>query len=112
MLESDELCASRMRTMWNNRRFCDAVVVTGHHRFDVHRSVLAAASPVFCAMLENGVMKESADCIVRIENATPESTETLLKHLYGCEIVTCDYAQVLALGDQYQIPSLIEQCCE
>lgn len=53
-LSEEHVVSKRMRSMWANRDFTDAVVRCGDRPFPVHRSVLAQASPVFARMFQPG----------------------------------------------------------
>jgi hypothetical protein len=70
----------------------------GQATFHVHRAVLALASPVFAALLTNG-MCESAQAVVDLVEEDPEHSRTvgqLLAGLYPYHRVTIDRANVRA----------------
>jgi hypothetical protein len=88
----------------------------GQAAFHVHRAVLALASPVFSALLTNG-MRESAQAVVDLVEEHLDHARAvgqLLAGLYPYHRTTIDMANVRALlhlGDKYQLrPRLREEC--
>merc|ERR1712176_1040770 len=47
----------KMRSMWESKKFTDAIVKCSSEAIPVHRAVLAASSPVFNAMFGNECME-------------------------------------------------------
>ena len=88
----------------------------GQAAFHVHRAVLALASPVFAALLTNG-MCESAQAVVDLVEEDPDHARAvgqLLAGLYPYHRVAINRANVRALlhlADKYQLrPRLREEC--
>ncbi|KAI8467116.1 MAG: BTB/POZ protein [Monoraphidium minutum] len=68
--------------MWGlllSEDFSDVCLVSGGRELPAHRAVLAAASPVFGAMLRAG-MSEARTGMVRLPDADPVALELLLGH--------------------------------
>ena len=115
-------------------RFSDVVLVAADgSEFRAHRSILAARSPVFAAML-TGEMKESKERRVVLEHLSPRALAALLTYIYTGQFHQrdkaktqsasanaadadravdsdnvkswSDAAELYRAGDQYQIPSL------
>jgi hypothetical protein len=91
--------------------FCDArLKTTCGAAFDVHRAVLAAASPVFASMLAGG-MAEAAAAEAELRCTTAEAAGLLVAHIYGetIEVPLSAALQLYALADAYQIRSGLAQ---
>eukprot|EP00929_Paragymnodinium_shiwhaense_P114009 TRINITY_DN82310_c0_g1_i1.p1 TRINITY_DN82310_c0_g1~~TRINITY_DN82310_c0_g1_i1.p1 ORF type:complete len:263 (+),score=27.61 TRINITY_DN82310_c0_g1_i1:75-863(+) len=80
---SSERSAKRLRGLWTDRTFTDLSITCGEETFSVHRSVLAAASPVFHRMLTSGC-KEGQLQTVDIK-AEPENVRKMLEFIYGVD---------------------------
>jgi speckle-type POZ protein len=87
----------------------------GHdvEKVGAHKFMLAARSPVFCAMFHGG-MAESQGSEVRIEDFSASVVEAFVRFLYTD---WCDYdvlqlcgKDLLAIADKYQVPALLELC--
>jgi hypothetical protein len=74
-----------METAWKQRKFTDAEVICNGKRIPVHRSTLAAASPVFEAAFSS-VMQEGASAVYEIKDSTPEAVEAMLHSVYTGEL--------------------------
>jgi hypothetical protein len=93
------------------RAFCDARLKTAcGAAFDVHRAVLAAASPVFASMLAGG-MAEAAATEAELRDTTAEAAGLLVAHIYGeaIEVPLSAALQLYALADAYQVRSGLAQ---
>merc|ERR1711920_1001460 len=67
--------------LWGDRLFTDVVVSCGHRKFPTHRAVLAAASPVFSAMLCTD-MKEAQAREIEIADADEQTVQEILDYIY------------------------------
>jgi hypothetical protein len=95
------------KKLWTDRLFTDLEVVCGEKRFAVHRAVLAAASPVFAAMLSSG-MHESQVCEISIGDADERAVQDALEYMYtGIVGENVGYGMVV-LGHKYDIAGLVE----
>jgi len=120
------------RYLWEERAFadfeirCDGEGGGGESApsFRVHRCVLAAASPVFAAMLQSEFL-EGQQKEMRIVGESPGAIEAMLAYAYTGELwpSSCSFSfsassmstllpAILRLGDKYQIPSLVEAVCK
>merc|ERR1719401_1640183 len=95
------------RKLWCDRRFTDVEVICGTQRFAAHRAVLAAASPVFAAMLESG-MKESEDQQIRIADADETAMQDTLEYIYTGTVAEGAGCGMVVLGHKYDIAGLVE----
>lgn len=78
---SDAVAGRLLRSLWAGRGFSDAVVRCGDRSWQVHRCVLAAASPVWARMLESG-MREAVELVLEIQDADPRVVGELLEFVY------------------------------
>eukprot|EP00929_Paragymnodinium_shiwhaense_P046195 TRINITY_DN23517_c0_g1_i1.p2 TRINITY_DN23517_c0_g1~~TRINITY_DN23517_c0_g1_i1.p2 ORF type:complete len:327 (-),score=53.43 TRINITY_DN23517_c0_g1_i1:203-1183(-) len=95
--------------LWQDRRFTDVEVVCGDtgKRFPCHRAVLAAASPVFAAML-SAEMVEARKQEICIEDADEESVQGALEYVYTGAVGASASCGMVVLGHKYDIPGLVE----
>lgn len=78
---SDATAGRLLRSLWTGRGFSDAVVRCGDRSWQVHRCVLAAASPVWARMLQSG-MREAVELVLEIQDADPRVVGELLEFIY------------------------------
>merc|ERR1712130_980534 len=77
-----EVSALRLRALWNSRAFTDAEIRCGDKAWAVHRCILAAASPVFHAMLESPCCVEGRTAQISITDSPSSTVAELLEFLY------------------------------
>eukprot|EP00930_Biecheleria_cincta_P073020 TRINITY_DN60359_c0_g1_i1.p1 TRINITY_DN60359_c0_g1~~TRINITY_DN60359_c0_g1_i1.p1 ORF type:complete len:353 (+),score=42.91 TRINITY_DN60359_c0_g1_i1:52-1110(+) len=111
--KADATCGKKMRTMWTERKFTDAEVHCNGTVFPVHRSVLAASSPVLDRMLETEGSKEGSSRALSLCEYSATAVESFLKFLYDGDLPegSNDCQALLALADQYDVRDLIDLCC-
>mmetsp|Transcript_23527 Transcript_23527/g.62913 ORF Transcript_23527/g.62913 Transcript_23527/m.62913 type:complete len:351 (-) Transcript_23527:66-1118(-) len=98
------------RTLWSDRAFSDAVVVSPPRSIAVHRCVLAAASPFFARAFQ-GCMRESSEARVVIEDADADAVEALVRYLYtGAVDSRVDPAALLSLAHRFEVHGLLRLC--
>lgn len=98
---------SMTQRLWRERLFTDVEVLCGTARFQLHRAILAAASPVFAAMLGSD-MAESQSKQVLISDADEDAVEHCLEYIYTGHVPEGTGCQVVVLGHKYDIPGLVE----
>ena len=96
---------------WKNS---DVILVAGGVEFHVHRAILCIHSPVFEAML-NGGFKEAKQDKITLEEKDPSEMTVFLKLMYRSKFIDSpldegNVTNVLALADEYQADSILEQC--
>jgi hypothetical protein len=102
-------CLSVMGRMQEDRDFADCWVVCGDRRFECHRVVLAAASPVWRAALKGGY-RESREAALSVDDADVPAVEALLKFVYCGDLDASLAADVLPLAHRYDMPGLVSAC--
>ncbi len=97
----------------------DVTLTCEDKQFQAHKSILAARSSVFRAMLtkDNGFKEGRAgkECKITIEEADPVAFENFLTFLYGGEFDQDDMDLTLALlelGERYDVQVLKDVCSE
>lgn len=101
-------CTAPFQRMLDNRQFTDAAVRAAGREWAVHRVVLAAASPVFEAMLGNESMVEAQTAVIELRDVeSTEAVDLLIKHCYGAELEVplLTLPALYALAEQYLIRS-------
>ena len=113
--ESDLLGAAR------DLKLTDFVFLVGSTSFPAHRSLLAARSPVFAAMLNSG-LEEARTGQVQINDTDPETFALFLRFLYVGEleydeeeakevvVVGAMRKKLFVLADKYQVETLMKIC--
>lgn len=95
------------RQLWYDKRFTDVEVVCGSQRFQAHRAVLSAASPVFAAMLETD-MKEANEQVIRIQDSEERAVQHTLEYIYTGTVAEDAGCGMVVLGHKYDIAGLAE----
>eukprot|EP00931_Biecheleriopsis_adriatica_P005535 TRINITY_DN107034_c0_g1_i1.p1 TRINITY_DN107034_c0_g1~~TRINITY_DN107034_c0_g1_i1.p1 ORF type:complete len:312 (-),score=57.57 TRINITY_DN107034_c0_g1_i1:1-936(-) len=102
------------RTMWEDKKFTDVAFICGSQTVDAHRCMVAAASPVFCKMLESG-MKETQSQEIALEDVDIAVVESMVKFMY-ISMLDEDmpgevYAALVVLGHKFMITGLVQEAC-
>eukprot|EP00927_Polykrikos_kofoidii_P025711 TRINITY_DN23053_c0_g1_i4.p1 TRINITY_DN23053_c0_g1~~TRINITY_DN23053_c0_g1_i4.p1 ORF type:complete len:403 (-),score=72.28 TRINITY_DN23053_c0_g1_i4:158-1327(-) len=98
--------------LWQDRLFTDVdVMCVGDDgkkkRISAHRGVLAAASPVFAAMLSSE-MKEGQTQEIIISDADERSVQETLEYIYTGGVGENASCGMIVLGHKYDIAGLVE----
>jgi len=93
--------------LWCDRIFTDVEVICCERRFPAHRAVLAAASPVFAAMLSSE-MKESQAREITIWDSDERAVQDTLEYIYTGNVGEGAGCGMVVLGHKYDIPGLVE----
>lgn len=106
---------SRTEVLWERRLFTDAVVVctdTSQGTFDVHRAILASASPVFAALFQTIALREGAQHRLELREGRTE-VGAMLRFIYTAssthlaELEPDVLGKVLGLAHMFELQSLI-----
>ncbi|KAM9833353.1 kelch-like protein 3 isoform X3 [Syngnathus typhle] len=102
-----------MNDLRKKKMLCDVQLVAGHVTVAVHRVVLAASSPYFCAMF-TGDMSESKAQRVEIGEVDGPTLTKLVDYIYTAQIeVTEDNVQVLLpAASLLQLMDVRQACCD
>lgn len=109
----DEYLRALANALWQSRPSSgDFVLEANGEPIRVHRCVLAAASPVFKAMLETE-MVESRTLTASID-AEPEDCEAMLRFVYSgrLEAEAGQLPGILLLAHRYEMLDLVPRCCD
>ncbi|CAG8514469.1 9881_t:CDS:2 [Acaulospora colombiana] len=114
---SPEIGVNPFNKLVNSPRFSDITfrVIDDAGRdklFYAHKGVLACSSPVFEAMLTNG-MKETHENEIRLHQANHNAFLALLTYVYTFNVnieSLCDAENLLALADRFAIVHVREEC--
>lgn len=93
--------------------FSDVTMVVGSGfnkaNFNLHRCVLALASPVFRAMLGSDMLERRTGK-VELPNFTPQAVALALRHIYGSKVDLVEHAfELYQFAHQFDIVSLSEE---
>ena len=99
----------RLDILRNNDSFCDVTIAVKDEEFKAHRAVLAAASPLFLALLTSD-MKEGNEQLIKVdlEEATESVMEDALKYLYTGNVTIIEERahNLLATANYLLLPGL------
>lgn len=89
----------------------DFTITCGSKELKAHRSILAAASPVFQAMISSDMVEGRTLSLV-MTDADERDVLALLRFIYTGELGDdTNYCAVLRLADKYNVETLIQLCC-
>ena len=113
-LQYSQELVERLDILRRNESFCDVKVAVKDKDFNVHKAVLAAASPFFLTLLVSD-MRESKEQMIKIElaEATASVMEDVLQYVYtGNVSVTEESAHnLIATADYLLLPGLKTMAC-
>ncbi|XP_048838329.1 zinc finger and BTB domain-containing protein 21-like isoform X1 [Brienomyrus brachyistius] len=67
-----------------NGRLCDVIIIVGDHKFQAHRSVLAASSEYFQTIFNSG--NTQGQSVVQLDFCDPEVFENVLNYIYSSSL--------------------------
>ena len=103
--------ASHFKQLFDNKTSTDVVIDVKGQKFDVHKVVLAARSPVFHAMFQNDLTEKKTNTL-EIQDIEPDVFAEVLRFLYTDEINNLDElsTDLLAASDKYMLDLLKAKC--
>lgn len=111
-----EVCASLGEAL-DTGLLSDVVLRVGTKEIHAHKAILAARSPVFCAMFTTD-MRESRAQEVELEDVEPEAVGALVRFLYTGEVL-CESLEteesalsLLQAAHRYGAATLVETCTQ
>ncbi|XP_057318380.1 speckle-type POZ protein B-like [Microplitis mediator] len=101
------------KELYDSKINSDVIFVVGNQKFNAHKIILSARSPVFLAMFTHE-MKEKRDNEVTIPDIEPEIFNKLLEFIYTDDInnLDMDAASLLEAANKYQLLKLKSLCEE
>lgn len=97
--------AGRLSSLLKSPIFSDAVLTLNEHKWNVHKFILSARSPVFAEIFKDAAVKEVA---IKGENISAEAVSAFIHFIYTGLI---DFApkiasQVKSLSDEYKVGTI------
>lgn len=94
-----------------NKDHSDVIIECGEEKFECHKNILAARSPVFKAMFEAN-MKEANSGTVEIDDIEPNVLSEMLHFIYTGKSPNLDKhaKELLVVADKYQLETLKGKC--
>jgi BTB/POZ domain len=104
---------SSVTNLLANNSLTDVTLKVKEKELKAHRVILAATSPVFQAMFQEGY-KEHEDNYVNIQDIDSDVFEVFLRFLYSGEVDKLDemYLDLFAAADKYDVQPLREICLQ
>lgn len=92
-------------------KFSDLTLDLGDKKFKVHKSILAARSPVFSAMFEHKML-ENKENVVKITDVEPDIMSEVLLFIYANKVNSIKEltSGIFAAADKYQLEALMLMC--
>ncbi|XP_057318376.1 speckle-type POZ protein B-like [Microplitis mediator] len=99
------------KELYDSKINSDVILVVGNEKFEAHKIILSARSPVFLAMFTHE-MKEKRDSEVDIPDIDPGTFNKMLEFIYTDKIndLDTDAADLLKAADKYQLLKLKSLC--
>jgi speckle-type POZ protein len=106
--------ANNLYKLLKSESHADIQFVVKGQRIAAHTAIIAASSPVFSAMLEEGKFKEAETRIIEIEDIEVEVFRQLLHYLYTGEAPQLKKPKIteplFLAADKYQVSQLKSEC--
>ncbi len=103
-----------LNEMRKKSELCDVKLQVGGAMFNVHRNVLAAASPCFKAMFCGGFResKTNSNDLVPLQDLDGQAFEVVLDFIYGCDLQLSEVnvGSVLAAVHLFQMEDAVTLC--
>lgn len=113
-LYQSTLLQDGLKDLLKENKFIDCILKVGDRSLPCHKLIMAACSPYFREIYfsEDGKEKSSPGKEVVLENVDPSIMDMIVNYLYSAEIEITDenVQDVLAVANQYQIPSVFTVC--
>ncbi|GIY48460.1 speckle-type POZ protein A [Caerostris extrusa] len=112
MVNLSQDLADDLSSLLQKELHTDMTLCVGEHKFQAHRAILAARSPVFAKMFEHDTLEKMNGCII-VQDLTVEAMTQLLRFLYTGETEELKTQELLALfvaADKYDLPKLKKNC--
>uniref|UniRef100_A0A0A9YUL4 TD and POZ domain-containing protein 4 n=1 Tax=Lygus hesperus TaxID=30085 RepID=A0A0A9YUL4_LYGHE len=102
----------KLELLRQGQKLSDVDFLVDGKRFEAHKIVLAAVSPVFLAMFESG-MKECISNEIVLTDTDPEGFENFLKFVYSGGVPDMKHVVTLVnLADKYHVLALFDLCVD
>jgi hypothetical protein len=99
---------SALWLQWQEGKFCDVQISAGEQCFDVHRNLLAAASPYFVALLGDRFSEASSSSPISLPGISAAVFSSVLQFIYRrtCSCEEKELQAVLEAACQLQVADL------
>ena len=91
--------------------FADCKIACGSATMKCHRSILAAASPVWRSAF-SGNFREAHEATISIQDAELDTVEALVRYAYTGEVDANCVASLLPLAHRYELSKLVGLCAQ
>jgi len=112
--EGERHVLTHLSKLLDTQSMADVTFILNNEKIGAHSAIVVSASPVICAMLENGNFEEGRTKTVKIEDIEPAVFKEMLRYLYTGRAPKLDEAAMteplLLAADKYQIEALKDLC--
>ncbi|GFQ74770.1 speckle-type POZ protein [Trichonephila clavata] len=108
----DKDLANDLGSLLQHGLHTDVTLNVGEEKFQAHRAILAARSPVFAKMFEHECLEKRENCVL-IEDISVDAMKQLLHYLYTGdtdELSTEEFLSLFVAADKYNLPKLKKNC--
>ena len=111
--ENTERFPKKMTKLWSDQKLTDVTLQCQGKKFEAHKLILAASSPVFEAMFKEGTKEHQESC-VNIEDIDSDVFDVFLRYLYSGEVDQLDEMclDLFTAADKYDVQPLRELCLQ
>ncbi|KAG8178311.1 hypothetical protein JTE90_026281 [Oedothorax gibbosus] len=112
ILEDFSTLKDDIEHLYEEQKLCDFTIRTADESFPVHKAILCARSPVFCAMLKNDTKEHLKDS-VDVPDVNSSTMKKLLHFVYTDEVDDLrweDATQLYFAADKYEVLPLKQIC--
>jgi speckle-type POZ protein len=113
--EGERQVLTNLSKLLDTQSMADVTFILNNEKIGAHSAIVVSASPVICAMLENGYFEEGRTKTVKIDDIDPLVFKEMLRYLYTGRAPKLDEdamtEPLFLAADKYQIEAL-KNCCE
>jgi speckle-type POZ protein len=112
--EGERQVLTHLSKLLDTQSMADVTFILNNEKIGAHSAIVVSASPVICAMLENGYFEEGRTKTVKIDDIEPAVFKEMLRYLYTGRAPKLDEAAMteplFLAADKYQIEALKHLC--
>jgi speckle-type POZ protein len=97
--------------LFNRKSLSDVVIEVQQEKFEVHKAILAAHSPVFLTMFHSDLTEKQTNTL-KIEGIEPAVFKEVLRFIYTDQVEKLDElaVELMAVADRYMLELLKSKC--
>jgi len=105
---------THLSNLLDTQSMADVTFIVKNEKIGAHSAIVVSASPVICAMLEEGTFGEGRNRVIEVDDIEPAVFKELLRYLYTGKAPMLDEDDMteplFLAADKYQIEALKDLC--